>query len=77
MILIYATEFTSGLLLKELLGVCPWYYKNDLLSIYGLITLRYMPVWFATGLIFEKIHVTLIRIGHIINTNNEFLNPRA
>jgi len=66
MVLIFAAEFSSGLLLKELLGSCPWNYGNDFLSIYGLITLRYIPVWFAAGLIFEKIHDTLIRIEHII-----------
>ena len=66
MVLIFAAEFTSGLLLKELLGVCPWYYKDDFLSIYGLITLRYIPVWFSAGLIFEKIHDALIRINLII-----------
>jgi len=66
MVLIFATEFTTGLLLKVLLGVCPWNYKNYPLSIYGIITLSYIPVWFATGLIFEEIHDTLIRIKHII-----------
>jgi uncharacterized membrane protein len=69
MVLIFAAEFTSGLLLKELLGACPWNYKNELLSIHGIITLRYIPVWFATGLIFERIHDALIRIEHIITIN--------
>ena len=66
MVLIFAAEFTSGLLLKELLGACPWNYKNEFLSIYNLITLRYIPVWFSFGIIFEKIHDALIRIKHII-----------
>lgn len=70
MILIFIVEFTCGLLLKELLGTCPWNYKNDLLYIYGLITLRYIPVWFAAGLIFERIHDTLIKITHIIAEQN-------
>jgi uncharacterized membrane protein len=76
MVLIFAAEFTCGLLLKELLGACPWNYEDEHLSIYGIITLRYIPVWFATGLIFEKIHDTLIRIEHII-INNKFSNPKT
>ena len=67
MVLIFTIEFSSGLLLRELLGVCPWDYQYEPLSIYGLITLRYIPVWFAAGLIFEKFHDTLIRIEQLID----------
>lgn len=67
MVLIFAGEFSSGLLLRELLGVCPWNYQYEPLSIYGLITLRYIPVWFVAGLIFEKFHDTLIRIEQLID----------
>lgn len=70
MILIFAVEFTSGLLLRKILGVCPWNYTNNLLSIYGVITLSYIPVWFTAGLIFEKMHDALIQIEKSIHQNN-------
>lgn len=55
---IYAIEYISGLWLLGLLGVYPWQYTEPL-SIHGLITLRFAPVWFAAGLLFERIHYTL------------------
>lgn len=70
MILIFAAEFTSGLLLRKILGVCPWNYINNPLSIYGVITLSYIPVWFTAGLLFEKMHDALIQIEQSIHQNN-------
>lgn len=55
MIVIYTVEFLTGGILKLLLGVCPWNY-TDWGSVYGLITLSFMPVWAALGFIFEGIH---------------------
>ena len=62
MVLIYLVELICGLLLREILGVCPWNYGDEPLSINGIITLRYIPVWFTLGLIFEKIHDTLLLV---------------
>lgn len=62
MVLIYFLELICGLLLREILGVCPWNYGDEPLSINGIITLRYIPVWFTLGLIFEKIHDTLLMV---------------
>lgn len=64
MVLIFLVEFISGLLLRQIIGVCPWNYTGKPLTIYGIITLTYIPVWFAAGLIFERIHDTIIRIEH-------------
>ncbi|GIM29361.1 membrane protein [Clostridium polyendosporum] len=61
-ILIFVVELASGLLLKKILGVCPWNYVNEPLSVYGIITLSYTPVWFTLSLLFEKMHDTLILI---------------
>lgn len=61
-VLIFVVELTSGLLLKKLLGVCPWNYKSEPLSVCGIITLSYTPVWFTVGLLFEKMHDFLILI---------------
>ncbi len=63
-VFIFSVEFISGLLLKQVLGVCPWNYVREPLSIDGIITLSYAPVWFVVGLFFEKVHDTLIQIQH-------------
>lgn len=51
---IYATEFFSGTILKYF-HMCPWDYSKAPLHFKGIIRLDYAPVWFVTGLIFEKI----------------------
>ena len=69
MILIFAVELISGLLLKSVLGVCPWNYVNKSLSICGIITLEYAPVWIVVGIMFEKIHDAIIRIENCMEGN--------
>lgn len=56
MVLIFAAEFSTGLLLRIIIGVCPWDYTHTPLSILGIIALSYAPVWFTVGLLFEKLH---------------------
>lgn len=51
---IFFTEFFSGLFLKSL-HMCPWDYSHTPFHYKGVIRLDYMPVWFCTGLFFEKI----------------------
>lgn len=60
-VLIYLAEYSTGFLLKVIIGVCPWRY-TDSLSVNGLITLYFIPVWFTVGLLFEKIHDLLLRV---------------
>lgn len=67
MILIFTIELLSGLLLKRIIGVCPWNYVTEPFTIYGIITLSYIPVWFTAGLIFEKVHDALIQIENGLN----------
>ena len=62
MLLIFAVELVSGLLLRLVLGECPWNYVNRTLSIYGIITLTYAPVWFAYGIMLEQVHGIIKRI---------------
>lgn len=50
---IFAVEFISGSWLKHL-GWCPWDYSNTPYHINGVIRLDYAPLWFLTGLFFEK-----------------------
>lgn len=52
--LIYLTEYTTGVILKKY-GACPWDYSKARLNVRGVIRFDYAPVWFLTGLIFEKL----------------------
>ena len=69
MMLIFAVELFSGLLLRSILGECPWNYENKSLSICGIITLDYAPVWFVVGILFEKIHDAIVLIENCVNGN--------
>ncbi len=53
--LIWTAEYGCGYLLQNLLGTCPWRYR-DVLNIDGLITLKMAPEWFFAGLGFEYLH---------------------
>ncbi len=50
---IYAVEYTSGTYLKKR-GRCPWDYSASPFHINGVIRLDYAPLWFLTGLFYEK-----------------------
>jgi uncharacterized membrane protein len=50
---IYAVEYTTGTYLKKR-GRCPWDYSGTPFHIGGVIRLDYAPLWFLTGLFFEK-----------------------
>lgn len=51
---IFATEYVSGLLLWKK-NCCPWDYSRSKWHIRHVIRLDYIPVWFAAGLLFERI----------------------
>ena len=51
---IFLTEYVSGSFLKKL-GVCPWDYSRAKWNVNGVIRLDYAPVWFLTGLLYEKL----------------------
>ena len=51
---IFFTELTTGLILKHF-HICPWDYSSTPFHYKGVIRLDYTPVWFFTGLLFEKI----------------------
>ncbi len=52
--LIFATEFVTGISLKKR-NICPWDYSKCKFQVKGVIRLDYAPAWFFTGLLFEKI----------------------
>lgn len=51
---IYGIEYLSGVLLKKK-EMCPWDYSKCKYNIKGVIRLDYAPVWFTTGLLYEKL----------------------
>jgi hypothetical protein len=61
-LIIWSIEYASGWLLYTALGVYPWYY-SDSLSVNGLITIAYAPAWFVAGMVFERLHTGLDRLG--------------
>lgn len=67
MVLIFAAEYVTGFLLYKLIGQCPWDYTGCRFSVNGFIRLDYMPAWFTVGLLFEKLHDTLVSPITIIN----------
>lgn len=50
---IYAIEYLSGTYLKKR-DCCPWDYSSSRYHINGVIRLDYAPLWFLTGLFYEK-----------------------
>ncbi|SFG66418.1 Putative ABC-transporter type IV [Desulfotomaculum arcticum] len=61
-LVIWAVEFTTGGLLRMIVGTSPWIYREGW-QIYGLIRLDMAPLWFAAGLLFERIHDRLTKSG--------------
>ena len=54
MVCIFAVEYPSGMYLKKR-NCCPWDYSDAPCQINGVIRLDYAPVWFLTGLFYERI----------------------
>lgn len=63
MVLFFTVEYLTGWLIRSLVGTAPWDYSQAFFQVDGLIRLDYAPVWFAGGLLFEKIHDWLERYG--------------
>ena len=56
-LVIYVVEFLSGLLLKFILGSCPWEYTEGL-HIMGLVRIDYLPAW----LIFAALIISVYQL---------------
>lgn len=54
MLSIFTAEYATGYLLNRH-DMCPWNYSKSKYNIDGLIRLDYAPLWFITGLFFEKL----------------------
>lgn len=54
MVLIFCAEYFFGSWLQRA-GICPWDYTGRPTNVNGLIRLDFAPLWFLTGLLFERI----------------------
>ncbi len=61
--IILLIEYFAGWLLRSVLGKCPWDYSGAFFGVDGLIRLDFAPAWFIAGLLFERLHDTLMRLG--------------
>ncbi|MTI84864.1 MAG: hypothetical protein FH756_13440 [Firmicutes bacterium] len=56
-IVIWVIEFSTGGLIRVLTGSSPWNYAGKTSwHLLGLIRFDMAPVWFVTGLFFERLH---------------------
>ncbi|MCQ2559346.1 MAG: putative ABC transporter permease [Clostridia bacterium] len=54
---IWLIEYLTGGLIRLVFGQSPWNYSGQTFwQLQGLIRLDMAPLWFATGLFFEKVH---------------------
>jgi Putative ABC-transporter type IV len=51
----FAVEGAAGLALRALTGRCPWDYSYARWHVKGVIRLDYIPVWFAFGMLLERV----------------------
>ncbi|MCL6610272.1 MAG: hypothetical protein K6T66_01885 [Peptococcaceae bacterium] len=65
-LVIWTIEYVTGSLIRLMTGLSPWDYTGATRwQIDGLIRLDMAPLWFATGLMFERVHdflVTRLRV---------------
>ena len=62
MIAFYLLELLAGLIIKALVGVSPWNYKDYRFHFKEVICLEYAPVWFIYGVVGELYYEFLISI---------------
>ena len=55
---IYSVEFSSGFLLEQFTGKCPWEYTSGW-HVMGYIRLDYIPVWMAFAYLVESLYFFL------------------
>lgn len=61
-VLIWMVEYVTGGVIRLATGVSPWDYSGRTVwEIDGLIRLDMAPLWFAAGLLFERVHDILVR----------------
>lgn len=58
-LIIWVVELGTGSLIRTIVGTSPWIYREGW-QVAGLIRFDMAPLWFCTGLLFEKIHDRLM-----------------
>lgn len=58
---LFAVEYSSGWLLRRLVGCCPWEegYRTARWNVHGLVRLDYAPAWLVVMLLFERLYLWL------------------
>ena len=72
---IYLAEYLTGSALRKW-GRCPWDYSKAKHNIRGLIRLDYAPLWFATGLLYEKLLTSSEKVGHKVQSGSHGLHQK-
>ena len=62
MIAFYLLELVAGLIIKAIVGVSPWNYKDYRFHFKEVICLEYAPVWFIYGVVGERYYEFLTAI---------------
>ena len=62
MIAFYLLELMAGLIIKALVGVSPWNYKDYRFHFKEVICLEYAPVWFIYGVVGKRYYEFLTAI---------------
>lgn len=65
---IFCIEYVTGWLIRSWVGESPWNYEGAPLAVDGLIRLDYAPAWFVLGLLFERVHSTLLVVVPLITS---------
>ena len=52
----FGVEYSTGRLLRRLLGQAPWDYTDAKRHLHGLIRFDYAPIWALAGLALEPLH---------------------
>ena len=64
----WLVEYSSGWLLRKLLGECPWDYSDWRGNLQGIITWEFGLVWFGFGLALEPFHDALVRLTPVLES---------
>ena len=59
LLVLYAVEYGSGWILRQVLGRCPWDYGRARWAIHGLVRLDYLPAWALACIGFELMYLEL------------------